>query len=54
MRLAGLMSTPYVLGWIGCIWALYRMNAAGASGLGRGILSLMLVLLSMANGWNIY
>ena len=54
MRLSGLMGIPYALGWLGCIWALYRMQAAGSNARGRSILGTMFVLLSMANGWNIY
>jgi hypothetical protein len=54
MRLAGLMGIPYILGWMGCIWALYRLQAAGSSAVGRGILGVSLFLLCMANGWNIY
>jgi hypothetical protein len=54
MRLAGLMGIPYVIGWMACIWALYRMEAAGSSRWGRGILGVSLFLLCMANGWNIY
>ncbi|MDB5240569.1 MAG: hypothetical protein JWP57_1194 [Spirosoma sp.] len=54
MRLAGLMGMPYALGWLGCIWALYRLEAAGSSRNGQAILTIMLFLLSMANAWNIY
>ncbi|GAA4467387.1 hypothetical protein GCM10023189_50980 [Nibrella saemangeumensis] len=54
MRLAALFGIPYALGWLGCIWALYRMDAAGSSRIGRGILTVMLVLLSLANVWDFY
>lgn len=54
MRLAGLMGIPYAMGWLGCIWALYRLQAAGSNRNGQAILTIMLFLLSMANAWNIY
>lgn len=54
LRLAGLMGIPYAMGWLGCIWALYRMEAAGSNRNGRSILTIMLFLLSMANAWNVY
>jgi hypothetical protein len=51
---SGLRSFIFITGWICCVWGLYRLKAAGTSGWGRAILLTQIVLLLLANGWNIY
>jgi hypothetical protein len=52
--LEGLFDLIYMLGWMCSIIGLMRLQAAGAQKSGTLLLSIQLVLLSIANVWNIW
>lgn len=52
--LTGLFDFIYITGWMAAIAGLYRIKAAGHKWWGKAILVLQLLLLFLADAWNIY
>jgi hypothetical protein len=51
---SGVRGFLFITGWTCSIWGLYRLQAAGTKDWGRAILLIQIVLLLLANGWNLY
>ena len=52
--LTGVFSFLYMTGWMCSILALYRLKAAGDGVIGKSILMIQLVMLTLGELWNVY
>jgi hypothetical protein len=51
---SGVRGFLFITGWTCSVWGLYRLQAAGTKSWGKTILLIQVVLLLLANCWNLY